>query len=87
MSQACPLFVSLAEEGWIEDDITMAVAHRYLDPVIAEGIDVLVLGCTHYPLLKPCSFQIGGRFGAAGRFCRGDSRSGTADSRGKGTSG
>jgi len=52
LSQACPLFVSLAEEGWIEDEITYAIARRYLGPLIQEGIDVLVLGCTHYPLLK-----------------------------------
>jgi len=50
---ACPLFVPLAEEGWTDpgDEIVRAVARRYLAPLRAEGIDTLVLGCTHYPLL------------------------------------
>ena len=52
ISQPCPLFVPLVEEGWIEDEITLSVAERYLAPLRAEGIDTLVLGCTHYPLLK-----------------------------------
>jgi len=60
LSVACPLFVSLAEEGWIQDDITRAVARRYLEPLIRHGIDVLVLGCTHYPLLKPVIAQVMG---------------------------
>jgi len=46
----CPLFVALAEEGWTEGPIPEAVAHAYLDP-IKDGIDTLVLGCTHFPLL------------------------------------
>lgn len=50
--KACPLFVPLVEEGWIDDEITDRIIHRYLDSLIAEGIDSLVLGCTHYPLLK-----------------------------------
>jgi glutamate racemase len=52
-SQACPLFVPLVEEGWLEHDATKLVAEEYLKPVMAEQIDTLVLGCTHYPLLKP----------------------------------
>ncbi len=52
MGQACPLFVPLVEEGWIDDPITKEVARRYLNPLIEKGIDVLVLGCTHYPLLE-----------------------------------
>ncbi len=48
----CPLFVPLVEEGWLEDEITHQVAQRYLEPLIAEKVDTLVLGCTHYPLLK-----------------------------------
>ena len=51
-SQACPLLVPLIEEGWIEDEVTDAVLYRYLDPMLLEKIDTLVLGCTHYPLLK-----------------------------------
>lgn len=52
LSQACPLFVPLAEEGWAEDDVTRRVAQRYLAPLIEANIDTLVLGCTHYPLLR-----------------------------------
>ena len=48
---ACPLLVPLIEEGWLEDSITQAVLQRYLTPLLAEEIDTLVLGCTHYPLL------------------------------------
>src|SRR5574341_2108279 len=51
-SYACPLFVPLAEEGETESQITRLVAEQYLAPLRAEGIDTLVLGCTHYPLLK-----------------------------------
>jgi glutamate racemase len=51
--QACPLFVPLVEEGWLEGDVTGRVAELYLEPLIAKGVDTLVLGCTHYPLLKP----------------------------------
>ncbi len=59
-SVPCPLFVSLAEEGWIEDEITYAIARRYLAPLRHEGIDVMVLGCTHYPLLKPVLSRVMG---------------------------
>jgi glutamate racemase len=52
-SQACPLFVPLVEEGWFDHLATRLIAQEYLKPVIAEQIDTLVLGCTHYPLLKP----------------------------------
>jgi glutamate racemase len=51
-SQACPLFVPLVEEGWFDNDIAELVARRYLEPLRERGIDTLVLGCTHYPLLK-----------------------------------
>ncbi len=50
--QACPLFVSLAEEGWVTGDVPILVARRYLEPLLEQGIDVVVLGCTHYPLLR-----------------------------------
>ncbi len=50
--QACPLFVPLVEEGWFDHPATKLIAQEYLKPVIAEQIDTLVLGCTHYPLLK-----------------------------------
>ncbi len=52
-SVACPLFVPLVEEGWVDDEVTAAVARRYLAPLLAANIDTLVLGCTHYPLLAP----------------------------------
>lgn len=51
-SLACPLFVSLAEEGWTDNDVAVLVAEKYLSPLRGSGIDTLVLGCTHYPLLK-----------------------------------
>ena len=52
-SQACPLFVPLVEEGWLDHQVTRLTAQEYLKPVLAEQVDTLVLGCTHYPLLKP----------------------------------
>lgn len=51
-SRACPLFVPLVEEGWTEHDVTRQVAEEYLEPLARAGVDTLVLGCTHYPLLK-----------------------------------
>jgi glutamate racemase len=51
-AEPCPLLVPLIEEGLFDDPITDQVLHRYLDPLVAEGIDTLVLGCTHYPLLR-----------------------------------
>lgn len=51
-TQACPLFVPLAEEGWHDDPITNLIAFRYLQNLKAAGVDTVVLGCTHYPLLK-----------------------------------
>jgi glutamate racemase len=51
-TRACPLFVSLAEEGWVEGRITRLVVGEYLGSLEEEEIDTLVLGCTHYPLLK-----------------------------------
>ena len=50
---ACPLFVALAEEGWTDGEIARLTAEAYLAPLLEQGIDTLVLGCTHYPLLKP----------------------------------
>ncbi len=51
-SQACPLLVPLVEEGLIDDKITFEIIKKYINPLKEEGIDVLVLGCTHYPLLE-----------------------------------
>lgn len=50
--QPCPLFVPLAEEGWVENEVTEATARRYLEPLLPHNLDSLILGCTHYPLLK-----------------------------------
>lgn len=51
-AQECPLFVPLAEEGWIDHKVTDAVAKEYLFPLKQERIDALILGCTHYPILR-----------------------------------
>lgn len=51
-SAACPLFVPLVEEGWIEHAVARQVAEEYLAPLREHGVDTLILGCTHYPLLK-----------------------------------
>jgi glutamate racemase len=54
--KACPLFVPLVEEGWVEHPVTEQVAHIYIDEIFRDGArdaDVLVLGCTHYPLIRP----------------------------------
>jgi glutamate racemase len=50
-SRACPLLVPLIEEGLLDDDVTDRVIARYLEALLSDGIDTLVLGCTHYPLL------------------------------------
>ena len=50
-SVACPLLVPLIEEGLLDDKLTDLTIERYLNPMVADGIDTLVLGCTHYPLL------------------------------------
>jgi glutamate racemase len=52
IAKACPLFVPLAEEGWVEGEVPRLVAREYLSELRNSGVDTLVLGCTHYPLLK-----------------------------------
>ncbi len=59
-SKACPLFVPLVEEGWSDDSISRQIAERYLAPLLDADVDTLVLGCTHYPLLKPVLQQVVG---------------------------
>lgn len=59
-SQACPLFVPLVEEGWLDHPVTRLTAQEYLRPVLAEQVGTLVLGCTHYPLLKPLLQEVAG---------------------------
>ena len=51
-SKPCPLFVPLAEEGWENDETAVLIAEKYLGDIRESGIDVLILGCTHYPILK-----------------------------------
>jgi glutamate racemase len=60
-SQACPLFVPLVEEGWLDHPVTRLTAQEYMKPVLAERLDTLVLGCTHYPLIKALLQNIVGR--------------------------
>ena len=60
-SRACPLLVPLIEEGLLDDDVTDRVIIRYLEPLLADGIDTLVLGCTHYPLLSAAIARALGR--------------------------
>jgi glutamate racemase len=60
LSQPCPLFVPLVEEGWHDDPVTEEVARRYLRPLLDAGVDTLVLGCTHYPLLVPVLRRVAG---------------------------
>ena len=60
LARACPLFVPLVEEGWTDDPVTEQVARRYLAPLLEEGIDTLLLGCTHYPLLTPVLSRVAG---------------------------
>jgi glutamate racemase len=51
-ARPCPLLVPLIEEGWLERPITDQIIMQYIGPIVDEGIDTLVLGCTHYPLLR-----------------------------------
>ncbi|MGB7062417.1 MAG: glutamate racemase [Candidatus Zixiibacteriota bacterium] len=57
----CPLFVSLAEEGYINKEAARLIAFEYLNPLVKKGVDTLVLGCTHYPLLKGIIARVMGK--------------------------
>lgn len=59
-SQACPLFVPLAEEGMVSADYTRLIAREYLASLAGKGIDTLILGCTHYPLLREVIQEVAG---------------------------
>lgn len=59
-TKACPLLVPLVEEGWVEDPVTKEVVRRYLGAFDGRGVDTLVLGCTHYPLLYTVISEIAG---------------------------
>jgi glutamate racemase len=61
IAQACALFVPLVEEGWLDTEPTRAIARNYLAPIASAEVDTLVLGCTHYPLLKPVIGNVVGR--------------------------
>lgn len=60
LEKACPLFVPLVEEGLWEDPVTDEIARRYLSELIDSGIDTLILGCTHYPMLRSTVAKIMG---------------------------
>ena len=60
-AQACALFVPLVEEGWVDTEATRAIARNYLAPLVAAEVDTLVLGCTHYPLMKTVIGNVVGR--------------------------
>lgn len=60
-STACPLFVPLVEEGWLAEDVTYEVARRYLAHLVSCRVDALILGCTHYPLIKKVIGDVMGR--------------------------
>jgi glutamate racemase len=53
VAQACPLFVPLVENGYLDGAITELAAKEYMKPLQDAGVDTVILGCTHYPLLKP----------------------------------
>jgi glutamate racemase len=53
IGQPAPMLVPLAEEGWLDGDVPRLVVRRYVEPLARAGVDVVVLGCTHYPLLRP----------------------------------
>jgi glutamate racemase len=58
---ACPLFVPFVEEGWLSGSVVLDVARAYLKPLKAAGVDTVILGCTHYPLLKPVIKEVLGK--------------------------
>ena len=60
-SQACPLFVPLVEEAWHESAEARSIAAFYAAPLLQAGVDTVILGCTHYPLLKPLLQEIFGK--------------------------
>lgn len=62
LTQACPLFVPLAEEGWYDDPVTNLIAFRYLQKLKASDVDTVVMACTHYPLLKQSIRKVFGNY-------------------------
>ncbi|MBT8467112.1 MAG: glutamate racemase [Deltaproteobacteria bacterium] len=57
-ARPAPLFVPLAEEGWVAGEVPRLAAHRYLRPLVEVDVDTIVLGCTHYPLLSETIHQV-----------------------------
>lgn len=60
ISRACPMFVPLIEEGWVDHDITRAVAREYLAELSSGHVESLILACTHYPLISPLLGEVMG---------------------------
>jgi glutamate racemase len=60
-ARSCPLFVPLAEEGWVSNEITSLIAKRYLQDLKQRQVDTLILGCTHYPLLSKIIAEVMGK--------------------------
>jgi len=60
-SQSCPLFVPVVEEGWIDKKVTFDIANEYLSGLKKKKVDTLILGCTHYPILKPVLRKVMGK--------------------------
>ena len=71
-SRACPLFVPLVEEGWTDNAVVEMTVKAYLGSLKQSGIDTLILGCTHYPLLKKAIRKYLGNTRAPCRFRRGN---------------
>ena len=61
IGKACPLFVPLVEEGWLHDPVTVEVASRYLQEMKDKEVDTLILGCTHYPLIRSTIREVMGK--------------------------
>ena len=60
VTRPCPLFVPLAEEGWVDNEVARLTARIYLGELREQGVDTLVLGCTHYPILKEVIAEVMG---------------------------
>jgi glutamate racemase len=60
LSRACPLFVVMAEEGLSHHEATLIMTREYLDPMLTQSIDTLIMGCTHYPILMPSIAEVAG---------------------------
>jgi glutamate racemase len=65
IARPAPLFVPLAEEGWVDGDVPEQVARTYLEPLVADGVHAVVLGCTHYPLLRPVIEKVLAQLGSS----------------------